>query len=102
VTLDEPPTVTLLGCRETPDTAGVPAVSLTLALSVAWEVPSVAVTVAVTGDSGLETRAPKRAVFDPEGTVTDPGATSNADWSLARVTAVSTGAGTSRVTRFAV
>ena len=79
---------------------GVGLVALTKAVSVATDEPRVAVT--VTSGFDAPAVAPKKAVFDPAGTVTDPGATSNADESsLESVTAVSAGAGTSSVTRFA-
>jgi len=44
-------------------------------VSLANDVPRVAVTIAVTGETGAEVVTPKKAVFDPAGTVVDPGAT---------------------------
>jgi hypothetical protein len=72
----------VFGWIETVETAGLAGVALTEALSVASDVPRVAVTIAVTGETGAEVVTPKKAVFDPAGTVVDPGATLREGWLL--------------------
>src|SRR4051794_1847120 len=94
------PAVTVSGCSERPLTTGLGWVRLTEAVSVT-EGDGARAAVTVTGEAGTPRAvAEKKALFEPEGTVTVGGTASESGVSLVRPTEVSEGAGTSRVTRF--